>query len=106
MVVSTTRVATRVRLISRGEADALAKPLGKGGTISELGGVQPQAGKPHRADISPFFFPKGGSPPQTPPGGPFANEPKKKEKLLVRTFWEGKKKRPIQNPTFVPPPPP
>jgi quinoprotein glucose dehydrogenase len=95
MVLSTTRVATRVRLISRGEADALAKPLGKGGTISELGGVQPQAGTPYGAYIPAFLSPLE-VPCQQPPWGLlYAIDLKSRKILWSRNFGTGRDSGPF-----------
>jgi len=102
MVVSTTRVATRVRLISRGEADALAKPLGKGGTISELGGVQPQAGTPYGAYIPAFLSPVE-VPCQQPPWGLlYAIDLKSRKILWSRNFGTGRDSGPFNIRSLLP----
>ncbi len=102
MVVSTTRVATRVRLISRGEADALAKPLGKGGTISELGGVQPQAGTPYGAYIPAFLSPVE-VPCQQPPWGVlYAIDLKSRKILWSRNFGTGRDSGPFNIRSLLP----
>jgi quinoprotein glucose dehydrogenase len=68
MIVSTSRLVTRVQLVPRQQADALAKPLGLGGKVSEIGGIQMQVGTPYGARIPPFLSPLH-VPCQQPPWG-------------------------------------